>query len=535
MGIKKGGKKFYDAISFYKDSDISHVLQHHESGRKDRRLRYIAIPMWVSLFIIYRGIPFFHIAPASLGAIGVIVCMFIVIVGMWRISAHFSHYKFKKYWWKITLLAVALMSSMAISSWDIYLAQRDPIIYAYGQKSSHIRTKITGPWLFSHRGCFADGVVESISIDKLHAPSKAYVKLSAPKERCERLKNYSYSTITLSGKIEKDPFGLHQAAIKDVNLISVTSSPPWYRQAVMYMWNAFIEQCAHLSQQALILVPGITIGVLGNRIISDFHSTDTISSDLQKKAQHIEKDFKSTGITHLLAVSGGHFIIIAELLRRILSRRIFFSHISRFPLKVHRYLMSFLIGISMIILAFVMAPSDSVIRALIMGVLLATTIYGGRPYQSESALWWTIVAVLLINPTFSYRLGFIFSCAAVFGIVWTVDFIKKGIHLAGKALIGIHLPQWIKEALAVTTAAQVATFPIQMAIDPIVSPLSLIINIIVAPVMTIATIAGLFSLFTSWIFPWIGWISAYISGLGTAIIAFIAHSGALIQNHLFAI
>ena len=74
-------------------------------------------------------------------------------------------------------------------------------------------------------------------------------------------------------------------------------------------------------------------------------------------------------------------------------------------------------AVSDVMLAIVVFPSDSVLRALLMGLFGAAAVAAGRRRQSVSSLSWTVIIVLLIAPSMSVSYGFALSCAAVLGIV----------------------------------------------------------------------------------------------------------------------
>lgn len=272
--------------------------------------------------------------------------------------------------------------------------------------------------------------------------------------------------------------------------------PRRLEQTVHFVQSAFVRQCMRLDQQARILVPGVTIGVLGQDAIAGSLPLSH-TSDVQMGKQ-LKKWFKQIGIVHLLAVSGGHFLLITDFVRRRCA-------IWRVP----RLITVAAMIISYWGLAAFMFPSDSVIRALCMGVIGACALARGRKGQSISALSWTICCGIIIRPSLARSFGFALSCGAVLGIILFATPLANWCSA---------LPSSWREALSVlsvTLAAQIFTYPIQFLIMPNLTVMSVPANMCVAPVVSFSTICGLVSLMTSWWWPQCGFVFAWCAGRGT--------------------
>lgn len=79
------------------------------------------------------------------------------------------------------------------------------------------------------------------------------------------------------------------------------------------------------------------------------------------------------------------------------------------------------------------------------------------------------------------------------------------------------LPRFVAEVLSMTIAAQVFTLPIQVLIEPELPVFSIPANLMVAPFVGFATLAGLASLAVSWLIPWLGLQLARAASWGTAV------------------
>ena len=118
-----------------------------------------------------------------------------------------------------------------------------------------------------------------------------------------------------------------------------------------------------LSDQGRVLVPGLTMGVLGQDYIGGETGPMPVNSTY---AQTLDNQFRQSGIMHLMAVSGGHFVLVAGLVRRLCMWML-----------LDRRLTALLVSGVYVLLALAMFPSDSVTRAFIMG-LIGCLLYTSR-------------------------------------------------------------------------------------------------------------------------------------------------------------
>lgn len=220
-------------------------------------------------------------------------------------------------------------------------------------------------------------------------------------------------------------------------------------------------------------------------------------------ADQLEERFRRAGIMHLMAVSGGHFVIVADLIRRFAAR-----------LLLPRQVTAILTAGTMTLMAAMMAPGDSVTRALVMSWMAAAALFLGRRPQALSALCCTAIGTLLVKPSMAWSFGFALSCAAVLGIILMS-------HPMGNVM-SLLLPDMLADALAMTVAAQLSTLPIQVLMEPRLPVWSVPANILVAPVVAFATMAGLAGLAVAWVNVDMGSWCAWLASLGTQVMERVA-------------
>lgn len=212
--------------------------------------------------------------------------------------------------------------------------------------------------------------------------------------------------------------------------------------------------------------PENELGIILGMLIGD---TSCVSDDIQD-------DFKDSGISHLLAVSGSNINYI------ILFSKFAFSKI------VGKKISNYLVIIFIIIFILVSGASSSVVRAGIMGIIIILADIFAKKSNVHSSIAVSAFLILIYNPLIIFDIGFVLSFAGTFGIVFLYEKIQEifitNFEIKNKILI------YIFETLGVTLSAQIILLPIMMYTFNSISTLSIITNIIVVPFTGILTILG---------------------------------------------
>ncbi len=186
----------------------------------------------------------------------------------------------------------------------------------------------------------------------------------------------------------------------------------------------------------------------------------------------LQQDFRTTGLTHLTAVSGTNLTLVVGfvlLLARSLGVR-------------GRWLT--LVGLLGIVGFVLLARTEpSVVRAAAMGTvgLFALGTDGRR--RGLRALGVAVTVLLLVSPSLAVSAGFALSVLATGGIV----LLAPPVHAA----LARWLPAPVAGAIAVPFAAQLACTPVIAALSGEVSLVAVLANLAVAPVVGPATVLGL--------------------------------------------
>lgn len=205
----------------------------------------------------------------------------------------------------------------------------------------------------------------------------------------------------------------------------------------------------------------------------------------------ITDEFRRTGLTHIMAVSGFN----VSLLTILIGFGLYALGICR---RFVFYITSFLI---MTYVMMVGAPASAV-RAGVMSLILLLALTVGRMARLPRILLLVASLTLVVNPRLLRDdIGWQLSFLAILGLIYLHPLLQKwGTRITrGKAV-------WVIEALAATIAAQIATAPVilyNFGQFSIIAPLANLAVVWVIPILTIMMMGAL--LLTA-IFPFLGLI-----------------------------
>ncbi|ACX52579.1 DNA internalization-related competence protein ComEC/Rec2 [Ammonifex degensii KC4] len=221
--------------------------------------------------------------------------------------------------------------------------------------------------------------------------------------------------------------------------------------------------------------------------------------------------FMETGLVHILSVSGLHvgFVLGGVLL---LSRRLNWS-------KGVTLLLSF----TLLFLYDLMVGLDPpIVRATIMGVLFLLAQYLGRERDWRVALAVAALTVLLANPLALYNVGFQLSFAATWGIFFVGPEVNRWWQDSwGKTKLTALIPYgWF---LAVPLGAELGVLPLVAWHYGLVSPVSLLANLLTAPLITVIFAGGFLVALLGALLPFLGQALAFLVSPFIHLFLFLVH------------
>jgi competence protein ComEC len=207
----------------------------------------------------------------------------------------------------------------------------------------------------------------------------------------------------------------------------------------------------------------------------------------------------TTGLIHLIAISGVKIAIVAGIvnggLRRTLPR------------------LSALLLSLFILAAYWLVSGATVagLRASIMWLLVFVAAYLGRPTHGLVSLGSAAAVMVAVNPSLLWDTGFQLTTLATATIVAFSPVFER---------LTRWLPTAIAASITTTTAAQIGVLPVQAASFHVLSPVSILTNAIVLPLIPLTMLVG----FATVLYPH-GVLVAIVYALVHVVVA-VAHSAA---------
>ncbi|WP_374455859.1 ComEC/Rec2 family competence protein [Nocardioides sp.] len=183
-------------------------------------------------------------------------------------------------------------------------------------------------------------------------------------------------------------------------------------------------------------------------------------------------DFRTTGLTHLLAVSGTNLTLVVGFLL-VLGRWV----------GVRGRWLHALAAIGIVGFVVTARAEPSVVRAAAMGTVALVGMGRNGRSRGTRALGVAVLLLLLVWPRLAVTAGFALSVLATAGILLLAPGWRDALMR--------WTPRWVAEAVSVPLAAQVACTPVVAALSGQVSLVAVAANLLAAPAVAPATVLGL--------------------------------------------
>lgn len=238
----------------------------------------------------------------------------------------------------------------------------------------------------------------------------------------------------------------------DTKILKVEKSKNNFRRKLFVARDRFIKPFADkLKGDTQNLFEGI---IFGKNILSN----------------SLAEDFRITGLTHIIALSGYNITVIASWVKSLF-------------LNLGAKTSSFFSIFSIVIFILMTGVPITAVRAGIMAVISLMALRSGNVYSSLRALFVAVLIMNIINPRLMFfDFSFQLSVLATLGIIL---FTKKF-----ETILPKRLPFFLKEIIATTISAQIAVLPLILYQTRLLSVLSLPANILVLPLIPIIMVFG---------------------------------------------
>jgi competence protein ComEC len=235
------------------------------------------------------------------------------------------------------------------------------------------------------------------------------------------------------------------------------------------------------STSAFVRATQATREVVGGSIERVFPYEETglllglLLGDASQLDPGIERDFRASGLSHLLVVSGGN---VAMVLAPVLAATALLRF-SRWP--------KFAVGFGAVAFFTILTGAEpSVLRAGVMACLALVGVLSGRPRTTASILSGAVLGLLVLDPWLVWSVGFQLSVTATAGMVALAS------PLAER--FGRLLPRSVATAAGATISAQLGVTPILLyhfhEVPLVTLPANLAAFPLVAPSLLLGAIAA---------------------------------------------
>lgn len=286
-------------------------------------------------------------------------------------------------------------------------------------------------------------------------------KIFAPEKIVNSGRSFSYDKYLAQNKIFAQCF---RPQIKKLNQTSNLSSFLKLRQYFWQNLNIYLREPASSLAKAMLL------------------------DDRGELTKVVKNDFARTGLSHLIAISGSHLVIIIWLVEAML----FACGLSR------NQIFYLLIFILFFYLALIGWPASAG-RSVLMATVALLGPFLGRKVLSINNLLFSVVILTWLNPyALLYDIGFQLSFLAVLGLLFYSHYWQEKLSF---------LPSYFQETLAVTLAAQTFTWPLIVYNFQIFSLVTFLANLILLPLFPPLLCFGLLTMIFGhwsivWLFAW---------------------------------
>ena len=192
--------------------------------------------------------------------------------------------------------------------------------------------------------------------------------------------------------------------------------------------------------------------------------------------------FSTTGIIHILSVSGSHIVLLFG-----------FLYIVGKYLGLPRKITAGLSIIFVLVYGGIAGFVPPVVRSSVMGILTVLAVFTERDREPLNLLGAAVSGMLLFNPYYLYDISFQLSVLA-----------SAGILLFYRPLSGLFssvpkIPSWIKDGAALSLSAQILLVPVILYYFHVFPLYFIPANLLVTPLLECVIIAGLSAIILSFL------------------------------------
>ena len=217
----------------------------------------------------------------------------------------------------------------------------------------------------------------------------------------------------------------------------------------------------------------------------------------------LQEDFRRTGTTHIIAISGFNVAILAGLFSGVFTRLL------------GRKWGAIIAVVAIVGFTILVGGEAAVVRAAIMGALGVLGGMFGKRQNGLNSLGLAALGMMLVNPHLPWDIGFQLSLAATLGLVlYAQPLEERFVKLASRKLSEAQAQRWVgpvSELFLFTLAAQVMTLPLIAYHFGGLSWVAFVANPLVLPPQALVLILGGLAMLPGMVLPGLGAFMAVLA------------------------
>lgn len=295
--------------------------------------------------------------------------------------------------------------------------------------------------------------------------------------------------VCASGRLETARPGRDEPPALRARRIAVVGRTSWVVSAAADVREAYSRAAQHvLDDEEAGLLLGMTVGDV--RLLDD----ETMEA------------FRTTGMAHLVAVSGSNVAVILAVV--VIAGRLMFPH--------RRVLRAVLAAPPLVFFAFLTSLEPSVLRATVTAGIALAAATSGRTTEGMRVIALAFIVLVLADPVLLLHPGFQLSFGATLGLVVLGAPLSERLSAV---LGGSRLATVVALAIGTTVAAQAAVAPLLAWHFDRVPAVGGVANLLVAPLAPVVMVGGMATLTAASLWSAFAWAPATMHLLLAAILA----------------
>lgn len=277
-----------------------------------------------------------------------------------------------------------------------------------------------------------------------------------------------FNNIDVGSVIKFKPYRFYKSDLFNHN----TPNANMFSEDLKYTTSALIEDITYIKTDKTFaefikenIKDNLSLG-LTNENVEIAYSALFGDKDMLSDKQY--SVFKLSGVAHLLAVSGLHVGIIVAVLTKIL--KIF---------KTKEWLNFGIILVFLLLYTHICSFSVSIIRASIMTIILLLAKNLQKEYDGFNSVSIAGIVIYLINPLCIFDVSFLLSFSCVVGILMLYKPIRRAIRKT-------HIPKKVADSVAISVATTTSIVFIMAYYFKTLNIISIVANVILIPIFTVA-------------------------------------------------